>query len=169
MSWSVLGHVLSKEQSKDGSDGVSNDGHLYHWPPSLDLYWTSIGILSLLQYHQQTCILIIAITNQHHLLSTTAQPEPHHTPHMFHVLGRSYHACTSSWGHGFWSPQGLERIWVSILQHPSEYESFHYMFTPLSYAFQVNSLYVHVSSLYKYSSCCMYFASSNINLATYFS
>ena len=28
MSWSMLGHVLSKEQSKDGSDGVSDDGCL---------------------------------------------------------------------------------------------------------------------------------------------
>ena len=26
VSWSVLGHVLSEEQSKDGSDRVSNDG-----------------------------------------------------------------------------------------------------------------------------------------------
>jgi len=39
LSWSVLGHVLSEEQSKDGSDGVSNDGrltivqcHHYHRP-----------------------------------------------------------------------------------------------------------------------------------------
>jgi len=28
MSWSVLGHVLSKEQSKDSSNRVSDDGHL---------------------------------------------------------------------------------------------------------------------------------------------
>jgi len=98
------------------------------------------------------CILIIAITNQHHVLSTAAQPEPHHAPHTFHVLGQSYHACTSSRGHGFRSPQGLARIWVSILWHPLEYESFHYMFILLPYAFQVNSLYVHVSPLYKYSS-----------------
>ena len=28
MSWSVLGHVLSEEQSKDGSDRVSDDGRL---------------------------------------------------------------------------------------------------------------------------------------------
>jgi len=26
MSWSVLSHVLSEEQSKDGSNGVSDDG-----------------------------------------------------------------------------------------------------------------------------------------------
>jgi len=52
VSWSVLGHILSKEQSKDGSNGVSADGcltivqcHLYHWPPLSDLYWSSVRIL----------------------------------------------------------------------------------------------------------------------------
>jgi len=60
VSWSVLGHILSEEQSKDGSDGVSDDGrltivqcHLYHRPSLSDLYWSSIGILPLLRYHQQ--------------------------------------------------------------------------------------------------------------------
>jgi len=117
VSWSVLGHVLSEGQSKYGSDGASNDGHLtivqchhYHWPPSLDLYRSSIGILPPLRYHQQTCIPIISITNQHHVLSTTAQPEPHHAPHTFHVPGQSYCACTNSQGHGSRSPQGLARI-----------------------------------------------------------
>jgi len=43
----------------------------------------------------KTCILIIVITNQHHVLSTAAQPEPHHAPHMFHVPGQSHHTCTS--------------------------------------------------------------------------
>ena len=155
VSWSVLGHVLSKEQSKDSSDGVSNDGHLtifqchlYHRPPLSDLYRTSVRIHPLLWYHQQICILIIAITNQRHVLSAAAQPEPHHAPHTFHVSGQSYRACNSSQGHGFQSPHGLARIWVSILWHPLEYESFHYMFITLPYAFQVNSLYVHVSSLY---------------------
>ena len=102
----MLGHILSEEQSKDGSDGVSDDGrltivqcHHYHWPPLLDLYQSSIGILPPLRCHQQTCILIIAITNQHHVLSTAAQPEPHHAPHMFHVPGQSYCVCTSSRGH----------------------------------------------------------------------
>ena len=52
---------------------------------------------------------------------------------------------------------------------PSEYESLHYMFILLSYAFQVNSLYDHVSPLINTPVCCMYFTSSNINLATYFS
>jgi len=75
VSWSVLGHILSGEQSLDGSDRVSDDGHLtivqchpYHQPPSSDLYRTSVGIHPLLQYHQQVIILIIAITNQHHAL-----------------------------------------------------------------------------------------------------
>ena len=52
VSWSVLGHILSEEQSKVGSDGVSDDGHLtivqchhYHQPPSSDLYRSSVGIL----------------------------------------------------------------------------------------------------------------------------
>jgi len=29
LSWSVLGHVISKEQSKDSSDGASDDGQLF--------------------------------------------------------------------------------------------------------------------------------------------
>jgi len=100
----------------------------------------------------KTCILIIVITNQHHVLSTTAQPEPHHAPHMFHVPGQSYRTCTSSRGHESGSPQGLARIYVGILQHPLEYKSPHYMFILLPYALHVNSLYVYVLSLYKYSS-----------------
>ena len=59
LSWSVLGHVLSEEQSKDGSDGVSDDGrltivqcHHYHRPPLSDLYQSSVGILPPLRYHQ---------------------------------------------------------------------------------------------------------------------
>jgi len=101
------------------------------WPPhhcSVPLLplATLIGLIlelrrnsSLLQYHQQIYILIIAITNQHHVLPTAAQPEPHHTPHTFHVLGQSYRARTSSRGHGSWSPQEFARIWVSILWHLS--------------------------------------------------
>jgi len=60
LSWSVLSHVLSKEQSKDGSNGASDDGrltivqcHHYHRPPLSDLYRSSVGILPLLWYHQQ--------------------------------------------------------------------------------------------------------------------
>ena len=71
--------------------GVSDDVHLtivqchlYHQPPSSDLYRTSIGILRLLRYHQQIYILIIAITNQHHALlyrsTTRAPPCSTHVP-----------------------------------------------------------------------------------------
>ena len=117
--------------------------------------WTYIGALS--EYFlysdttNKTCIPIIAITNQHHVLSTAAQPEPHHAPHTFHVPGQSYRACTSSRGHGSQTPQGLARIYIGILRHP-EYESPGYMFILLPYALHVNSLYVYVLSLYKYSS-----------------
>jgi len=72
-----------------------------------------------------TCILIIVITNQHHVLSITAQPQPHHAPHTFHVPGQSHCARTSlevmSHGHhkdlrGFTSASfGTIRIWVSLL------------------------------------------------------
>jgi len=164
VSWSVLGHVLSEEQSKDGSD----DGHLtivqchlYHWPPSSDLYRSSIGILPLLQYHQQTYILIISITNQHHVPSTTAQPEPHHTPHTFHVSDQSYCTCTSSRGHGSRSPQGLARIWVSILWHPSEYKSFGYMFHSKTICSPNYLLICSCLYLYKYSSLLYVFLLSS--------
>jgi len=69
----------------------------------------------------KTCIPIIVITNQHHVLSTTAQPEPHHTPHKFHVPGQSYRERTSSRGHGSQSPQGLTRISVSTLWSTSRF------------------------------------------------
>jgi len=59
LSWSMLSHVLSEEQSKDSSDGVSDDGrltivqcHHYHRPPLSDLYRSSVGILPSLRYHQ---------------------------------------------------------------------------------------------------------------------
>jgi len=83
--------------------------HPYHQPACR----TCIRPLSeFILYSATTRIIIpiIAIANQHHVLSTTAQPEPHNAPHMFHVVGQSYHACTSSRGHGFQSPQGLLRI-----------------------------------------------------------
>ena len=99
-----------------------------------------------------TCILIIVITNQHHVLSTAAQPESHHAPHMFHVPGQSHRARTSSQGHESQSPQGLARIYISIPRHHPEYESPHYMFILLPYALHDNSLYVYVLLLYKYSS-----------------
>jgi len=99
-----------------------------------------------------TCILIIVITNQHHVLSTTAQPEPHHAPHTFHVPGQSHCARTSSQGHESQSPQGPARIYIGILWHHPEYESLHIMFILLPYALHNNSLYVYVLLLYKYSS-----------------
>ena len=99
----------------------------------------------------KTCILIIVITNQHHVLSTAAQPEPHHAPHTFHVPGQSYCACTSSRSHESQSPQELARFYIGIPRHPPEYESPHYMFILLPYVLHVNSLYVYVLSLYKYS------------------
>ena len=99
-----------KKQSKDGSDGVSDDGHLTHCSvphlPPVSL----IRIHPLLCQHQKTIILIIAIANQHCVLSTAAHIEPHPAPHMFHVTGLSHHARTSSRGHEFQSPQGLLRI-----------------------------------------------------------
>jgi len=99
-----------------------------------------------------TCILIIVITNQHHVLSTAAQPEPHHASHTFHIPGQSHHTHTSSQGHESQSPQGLARIYVSIPRHHPEYESPHYMFILLPYALHDNSLHVYVLLLYKYSS-----------------
>jgi len=61
----------------------------YHQPASLDLYWTSVGIHPLYHYHQKTIILIIAIANQHHLLSIAAHLESHklHT----HSISQAYH------------------------------------------------------------------------------
>jgi len=57
------------------------------------LHRTYIGAPSEYFLHSATTkttwILIIVITNQHHVLSTTAQPQPHHAPHMFHVPGQS--------------------------------------------------------------------------------
>ena len=152
MSWSVLGHILSKEQSKDGSDGVSDDGrltivqcHHYHWPPLSDLYQSSVGILPLLRYHQQNL-------HSYHCHYQLAPCEPHHAPHTFHVPGQSHHTRTSSRGHESRSPQGLVRFYVGILRHHPEYESPHYMFILLPYALHNNSLYVYVLLLYKYSS-----------------
>ena len=83
-------------QSQGGSNGASDDGHLaivqyhpYHQPASSDLYQTSIGIHPLLCYHQKTIILIIAIANQHHALSTTAHLNPHQL-HTYSML-QAYH------------------------------------------------------------------------------
>jgi len=79
----------------------------------------------------------------------------HHAPHTFHVIGQSYCAYTSSRGHGFRSPQGLARIWVSILQHPSEYKSFCYMFHSAIICSPKYLLICLCLYLYRYSSCSM--------------
>jgi len=116
-----------------------------------------------------TCILIIVITNQHHVLSTAAQPEPHHAPHLFHVPGQSHHACTSlevmSCGHhkdlrGFTSASFGTIRNTSLLVTCSFY--YHMLFTLTPYMFMF-CLCINTPV------CCMYFSSSNINLATYFS
>jgi len=100
----------------------------YHQPASLDLYWTSVGI------HFPTLLP----PENHHSYHCHCQPAPHaihrstprapQAPCMFHVTGLSHHACTSSQGHEFQLSQGLLRIWVSTLWHPSEYEPFCNMF-----------------------------------------
>ena len=131
----------------------------------LELHWntspTPIPPINLHSYHCHYQPAPCAIYR-----STT---RAHHAPHTFHVSGQSYRACTSSRGHGSWSPQGLVRIWVSILWHPSEYKSFCYMFHSKPYALLTISLYVYVLLCINTPVCCLYFASSNINLATYFS
>jgi len=148
VSWSVLGHILSKEQSKDGSDGVSDDGrltivqcHHYHRPPSSDLYQSSVGILPPLRYHQNN------LHSYHchyqptpcafYCSTTTAPPCSTHVP-----CSRPITSCThQSRGHESWSPQGPARIYVGILRHHPEYESPCYMFILLPYALHDNSLY----------------------------
>jgi len=173
LSWSVLGHVLSEEQSKDSSDGASDNGrltivqrHHYHWPPLLDLYWSSVGILPPLRYHQHN------LHSYHchyqpapcafYRSTTTAPPCSTHVP-----CSRPITTCThQSRGHESRSPQGPARIYVGTIRNTSLLVicSFYYhmlfMITPymFMFCFSINT-----------PVCCMYFASSNINLATYFS
>jgi len=151
LSWSVLGHVLSEEQSKDGSDWVSDDGHLtivqchhYHWPPLSDLYRSSIGILPPLRYHQNNlhsyhCHYQPTPCAFYHG-TTTAPPCSTHIPCSRPITSRMH----QSRGHESWSPQGPARIYISILRHHPEYESPCYMFILLPYALHDNSLYVYV-------------------------
>jgi len=146
LSWSVLGHVLSEEQSKVSSDRVSDDGHLtivqchhYHRPPSSDLYWSSIGILPPLHYHQNNlhsyhchyqstpCVIYRS--------TTTAPPCSTHVPYSRPITSRTH----QSQGHESQSPQGPARIYVGILRHHPEYESLCYMFILLPYALHNNS------------------------------
>ena len=103
------------------------------------------------------------------MLSTTAQPQLHHAPHMFHVPGQSHRTHTSSRGHELRSPQGPARIYVGILWHHPEYKFPCYMFILLPYAFTITPYMFMFCFSINTPVHCMYFASSNINLATYFS
>jgi len=58
-------------------------------------------------------------------------------------------------GHGFRSPQGLARIWVSTLQHTLEYEPFCYMFHSATICSPKYLLICLCLYLYKYLSCSM--------------
>jgi len=80
--------------------------------------------------------------------TTTAPPCSTHIPCSRPITLRTH----QSRGHESRSPQGPARIYVGILRHHPEYESPCYMFILLPYALHVNSLYVYVLSLYKYSS-----------------
>jgi len=159
LSWSMLSHNLSEEQSEVGSDGVSDDGrliivqcHHYHRPPSSDLYWSSVGILPLLRYHQPNlhsyhCHYQPTPCAIYHS-TTTAPPCSTHIPcsrpitSCTHQFSRSWVAVTT---------RTCEDL-VGIPRHPPEYKSPHYMFILLPYALHNNSLYVYVLLLYKYSS-----------------
>ena len=176
MSWSVLGHILSEEQSKVGSDGASDDGcltivqcHHYHQPPSSDLYRSSVGILPPLRYHQHNlhsyhCHYQPAPCAFYHS-TTSAPPCSTHIPCSRPITSRTH----QSRGHESRSPQGPARIYVSILRHHPEYKSPCYMFILLPYAFTITPFMFMFCLCINTPVCCMYFASSNINLATYFS
>jgi len=139
---------------------------------------TLVGLI--LELHQNTPSTLIPPTNLHsyHCQYQPAPcatlPQHNQSPtmlHTFHVSGQSYRTCTSSQGHGSRTPQGLARIWVSILRHPSEYESFHYMFhstTICSPKYLLICLYL---SLYKYSSLLYVFCQFEYQLSNlqYFS
>ena len=131
VSWSVLSHVLSQEQSKVGSDGVSDDGrltivqcHHYHWPPSSDLYRSSIRILLLFWYHQPNlhsyhCHYQPAPCAIYHS-TTTAPPCSTHIPcsrpitSRMHQFSRSWVAVTTRTCEDLrWHPSAPSGIRVS--------------------------------------------------------
>ena len=102
VSWSVLGHVLPKNNQRTApteSPMMAASPLFSAIITTSHLRRTYISAPSEYFLHSATtnttCILIIVITNQHHVLSTAAQPQPHHAPHMFHVLGQSHRAHTS--------------------------------------------------------------------------
>ena len=139
---------------------------------------TFIGLISELRRNTPSTLLppkqlaflsFFVITNQHHVLSTAAQPQHHHAPHTFHVPGQSHRARISlevmSRGHhkdlrGFTSASFGTIRNTSLLVICSFY--YHMLFTITPYMF-MSCLYINTPV------CCMYFSSSNINLATYFS
>jgi len=123
--------------------------HHYHWPPSSDLYRSSIRILPPLWYHQQNmhsyhCHYQPAPCAICHS-TTRAPPCSTHVPCSRPIILRMHQFSKS------WVPV-TTRTCEDLSRHPSEYESLHYMFILLPYALQVNSLYVYVFPLYKYSS-----------------
>jgi len=170
--WSMLCHVLSKEQLKDGSNRVSNDGrliivqcHHYHQPPSSDLYWSSVGILPLLQYHQQN------LHSYHchyqpapcaiYRSTTRAPPCSTHVPCSRPII-LCMHQFLRSW------VSVTTRTCEDLRRHPSAPSGvrvsslYHMLFKLTPYMFM---FFLCINT----PVCCMYFARSNINLATYFS
>ena len=140
-------------------------------PPAtfIRLNRSSIGILPPLHYHQ----------NNLHSYHCNYQP----TPCAFYRSTTTAPPCSThvscsrpitlrthqSRGHESRSPQGPARIYVGILRHHLDMSllvicSFYYhmLFTITPYMFMF-CLYINTPV------CCMYFASSKINLATYFS
>jgi len=176
LSWSVLGHVLSEEQSKDGFDGVSDDGrltivqcHCHHRPPSSNLYQ------ALSEYFLQSdttnkpafLSLPLPTSTMCYLLQHNQSPTTLHTRSMFQanhivhapvleVMGLGHHK--DLWGFELASIGTLRSTSLFIIC------SFYYhmlsKLTPYMFMFL---LCINTPV------CYMYFASSNINLATYFS
>jgi len=139
--------------------------NLYHQPTSSDLYRTSIGNSPPIPLSSPIIILIITITKKNHMTFTTAHLKPHslHTCSMLHSYHTTHNTCSR--GHESWPPHGIPRIWVSILWQALEYNSFATF--PLYYhMLSTITPFMLCQYLYKYSSCSIYFASSNINLAT---
>jgi len=112
-----------------------------------------------------TCIHYQPAPRAFYHSTTTAPPCSTHVP-----CSRPITSCMhQSRGHELRSPQGPARIYVSILRHHPEYKSPCYMFILLPYAFTITPFMFMFCLCINTPVCCMYFASSNINLATYFS
>ena len=166
-----------KEQSKVSSDRVSDDGrltiiqcHHYHWPPSSDLYRSFVGILPPLRYHQHNlhyyhchyqpapCAILPQHKQSPTMLHTRSMFQANHIGHapVLEVMSRGHHKDLR----GFTSAS-FGTIWnTSLLILCSFY--YHMLFTITPYMFMFCfSINTPVG--------CMYFASLNINLTTYFS